>query len=188
MRGQPLLRKTPLKKWHACRHVGQPVHPCRRISSSKYLTKSSRKVITVPVHQVVSVPPVLLPQLLQDLLHLLLREVRVPQVDGLFVPKLLPQLGSLSGTNVENPREREWMPTVCIFSSINLQTRVVDAKTHVSRVVVGPEHVVDVEDDRLARHVKNSCFFNLFSLIWGAKWQFTRSIHHFGKTWWQRGS
>ena len=67
-------------------------------------------MIAVPVHQVVSVPPVLLAQLLQDLLHLLLREVRVPQVDGLFVPELLPQLRSFSGTNVENPRERERMP------------------------------------------------------------------------------
>ena len=37
-------------------------------------------MIAVPVHQVVPVPPVLLAQLLQDLLHLLLREVRVTQV------------------------------------------------------------------------------------------------------------
>ena len=59
----------------------------------------------------VSVPPILLPKLLQDLLHLLLREVGVPQVYGLFVPELLPQLGGLPGTNVKNARERKRVST-----------------------------------------------------------------------------
>ena len=45
-------------------------------------------MVTVAAHEVVSVPAVFLPQLLQDLLHLVLREVRVAEVEGLLVPEL----------------------------------------------------------------------------------------------------
>ena len=45
-------------------------------------------MVAVAAHEVVSVPAVLLPQLLQDLLHLVLREVRVAEVEGLLVPEL----------------------------------------------------------------------------------------------------
>ena len=58
------------------------------LPSSKYLAKSSSEVVAVAAHEVVSVPAVLLPQLLQDLLHLVLREVRVAEVEGLLVPEL----------------------------------------------------------------------------------------------------
>jgi len=138
-------------------------------------------MVAVPVHQVVSVPPVLLPKLLQDLLHLLLREVGVPQVDGLFVPKLLPQLGGFPGTNVKNARERKRVSTISIFSPIHLQPRVVDPQPHVGRVVVGPEHVVDVQDDWLTGHIKYSCFFNFLSLVGGTERYLARSVHHFGQ-------
>ena len=55
-------------------------------------------MIAVPVHQVISVTSELLAKLLQDLLHLMLGEVRVPQVKTLFVFKLLPELSRLPGT------------------------------------------------------------------------------------------
>jgi len=141
-------------------------------------------MIAVPVHEVVPVPPVLLPQLLKDLLHLLLCEISVPQVDGLFVPELLPQLRSLSGANVKDSRERERMSTISILSPIHLQPRVVDPQPHVRRVVVGPEHVVDVENDRLTGHVKYSSFFYFFSLVRGAEGQLAGPVHHAGKTSW----
>jgi len=53
-------------------------------------------MIAVPVHEVVSVSPVLLPQLFQDFLDLVLGEVCVAQVEALLVPELLAQLPSLA--------------------------------------------------------------------------------------------
>ena len=55
-------------------------------------------MIAVSVHEMISVPSELLAKLLQDLLHLMLGEVRVPQVKTLFVFKLLPELSRLPGT------------------------------------------------------------------------------------------
>ena len=68
------------------------------VPSRKYLTKSSSKMIAVSVHEMISVTSELLAKLLQDLLHLMLGEVRVPQVKTLFVFKLLPELSRLPGT------------------------------------------------------------------------------------------
>ena len=48
--------------------------------ASKDLTESSREVIAVSVHKVVSVPTIFLAQLFKDLLHLLLGEVGVAKV------------------------------------------------------------------------------------------------------------
>ena len=69
-------------------HVVNTVYCVSILPSSKYLAKSSGEVVTVAAHEVVSVPAVFLPQLLQDLLHLVLCEVRVAEVEGLLVPEL----------------------------------------------------------------------------------------------------
>ena len=53
-------------------------------------------MIAVSVHEMISVSSELLAKLLQDLLHLVLREVRVPQVETLFVFKLLSELSRFS--------------------------------------------------------------------------------------------
>ena len=87
-------------------------------------------MITVPIHQVVSVSSIFLAQGLNDLLDLHLREVRVPEVQGLLVPELLAQLTRLTGADVEYTREGERMTSISVFSAINLQTRVIDPYTH----------------------------------------------------------
>ena len=55
-------------------------------------------MIAVSVHEMISVPSELLAKLLQDLLYLMLREVRVPKVETLFVFKLLSELPRFSRT------------------------------------------------------------------------------------------
>ena len=55
-------------------------------------------MIAVSVHEMISVPSELLAKLLQDLLHLMLREVRVPQVKTLFVFKLFSELARFTRT------------------------------------------------------------------------------------------
>jgi len=77
---EPLFRKTPLQEGDTSGHVSQPVNPSRGIPASKDLTESSREVIAVSVHKVVSVPTIFLAQLFKDLLHLLLGEVGVAKV------------------------------------------------------------------------------------------------------------
>ena len=49
---------------------------------------------------------------------------------------------------------------------------------HIGSVVVGPEHVVDVEDDRLPGHVEHGRLVHLLRVLrWSAEWQATASIH-----------
>ena len=127
------------------------------------MAKSSSKVITVPVHQVVSVSSIFLAESLHDLLHLHLGKVRVPEVQRLLVTELLAQLSRLTGADVEYTREGERMTSISVFSSIDFQTRVVDTNTHAGGVVVGPEHVINVQDDRLSGHVKDRSLLYLFS-------------------------
>ena len=55
-------------------------------------------MIAVSVHEMISVPSELLAKLLQDLLHLVLREVRVAKVETLFVFKLLSEFSRFSRT------------------------------------------------------------------------------------------
>ena len=55
-------------------------------------------MIAVSVHEMISVPSELLAKLLQDLLDLMLREVRVPEVKTLFVFKLLSEFSRFSRT------------------------------------------------------------------------------------------
>ena len=55
-------------------------------------------MIAVSVHEMISVAPELLAKLLQDLLYLMLRKVRVPKVETLFVFKLLSELSRFSRT------------------------------------------------------------------------------------------
>ena len=58
-------------------------------------------MIAVSVHEMISVPSELFAKLLQDLLYLVLREVRVPQVKTLFVFKLFSELARF-------PRTGKW--------------------------------------------------------------------------------
>jgi len=139
-------------------------------------------MIAVPVHEVVSVSPVLLPQLFHNLLDLMLSEVCVAEVETLLVPELLSQLPRLSGADVEYPGEGEGVAPIGVLSAVHLEARVIHPDTHGGGVVVSPEHVVYVEDDRLPGHVKDGSFLYLLSLIcWSAEGQFTGSIHHLGK-------
>ena len=55
-------------------------------------------MIAVSVHEMISVSSELLAKLLQDLLDLMLREVRVPEVKTLFVFKLLSEFSRFSRT------------------------------------------------------------------------------------------
>ena len=135
-------------------------------------------MVAVPVHQVVSVPPVLPAQLLQDPLHLVLGEVGVAQVQRLLVPELLPQLPRLARTDVEDSGEWEGVTTICVLSSIHLQTTVIHTHTQGGGVLVGPEHVVDVEDDGLPGHVQDAGLLHLLSLVRGAERYLAASIHH----------
>ena len=58
-------------------------------------------MIAVPVHEVVSVSPVLLPQLFHNLLDLMLSEVCVAEVETLLVPELLSQLPRLPAPSLQ---------------------------------------------------------------------------------------
>ena len=129
-------------------------------------------MIAVSVHEMISVTSELLAKLLQDLLHLMLREVRVPKVQTLFVFKLLSQLSRLPRTgekfvirrnhdhrsldlpDVKNSRKWKRMAAISVLPPVHLQTGVVDSHTEVAGVVVCPEHVVDVEDHWLPGHVQ----------------------------------
>lgn len=140
-------------------------------------------MIAVPIHEVVSVSPVLLPQLFQDLFNLVLGEVCVAEVEALLVPELLAQLPRLPGADIEYPGEGEGVTPIGVLSPVHLETRVIHPDPHGRGVVVGPEHVVDVEDDWLPGHVEDGGLLNLLSLICrSAEGQFTGTIHHFGKS------
>ena len=131
--------------------------------SSKYLAKSSSEMIAVPVHEVVSVSPVFLPQLFHNLLDLMLSEVCVAEVETLLVPELLSQLPRLPGADVEYPGEGEGVTPIGVLSAVHLEARVIHPDTHGGGVVVSPEHVVYVEDNRLPGHVKDGSFLYLLS-------------------------
>ena len=118
-------------------------------------------MIAVPVHEVVSVSPVLLPQLFQDFLDLVLREVCVAQVEALLVPELLAKLPSLPGADVEYSGEGERVTSIGVLSAVNLEARVIHPDPHGGGVVIGPEHVVNIEDDGLSGHVKDGSFLHL---------------------------
>lgn len=45
--------------------------------------------------------------------------------------------------------------TISVFSAVDLKAGMVHAQPDVGGVVVGPEHVVHVEDDRLSGHVQH---------------------------------
>ena len=120
-------------------------------------------MIAVPVHEVVSVSPVLLPQLFQNFLDLVLGEVCVAQVEALLVPELLAQLPGLPGTDVKYPGEGEGVTSIGVLSTVHLKARVIHSDPHGGGVVVGPEHVVNVEDDGLSRHVEYGSFLHLLS-------------------------
>jgi len=138
-------------------------------------------MIAVPVHEVVSVSPVLLPQLFQDFLDLVLCEVCVAQVEALLVPELLAQFSGLPGTDVEYSGEGEGVTSIGVLSAVHLEARVIHPDAHGRGIVVGPEHVVNVEDDGLSGHVKDGSFLHLLGLIcWGAEGQFTGTVHHLG--------
>ena len=55
------------------------------------------------------------------------------------------------------------MTAVSVLPPVHLQTRMIDSHSEVAGVVVGPEHVVDVEDDGLAGHVQNGSLLHLLS-------------------------
>ena len=120
-------------------------------------------MIAVSVHEVVSVAPVLLTQLLQDLFDLVLGEVRVAEVQALLVAELLPQLPRLPGADVEYPGEGEGVATISVLSAIDLEAGVVHPNPHGGGVVVGPEHVIDVKDDGLPGHVQDGSLLHLLS-------------------------
>jgi len=137
-------------------------------------------MVTISVHEMISVSPVLLSKLLDNFLHFLVRKVGVSQVNGLFVSKLFTQFRRLTGTDVEDSREREWMTPIGIFSSVNLQPGMIDAYAHAGGIVVGPEHVIDVKDHWLPGDIEDGGFLHLLRLISGCtKWQFAGTIHHF---------
>ena len=53
---------------------------------------------------------------------------------------------------------------------------------NVGSVVVGPKHVVDVEDDRLPGHVEHGRLVDLLRVLrWTAEWKPTAAIH--GELW-----
>ena len=55
------------------------------------------------------------------------------------------------------------MASVGVLAAVHLEAGVVDAHAEVGGVVVGPEHVVDVEDDGLPGHVQNGSLLHLLS-------------------------
>ena len=55
------------------------------------------------------------------------------------------------------------MAAISVLPPIHLQAGMVDSHPEVAGVVVGPEHVVDVEDDGLAGHVQNGSLLHLLS-------------------------
>jgi len=136
-------------------------------------------MIAVSVHEMIPVTSELLAKLLQDLLHLVLSKVGVTEVETLLVFELLSQLSSLPGTDVEYAGEGEGMATVGILSAVDLQTRVIDSNTEVTGVVIGPEHVVYVQYDRLPGDVQYGGLLHLLSLLgWGTEWQLAGPCHH----------
>ena len=80
-----------------------------------------------------------------------------------FKPHLLSQFPGLARADVEDAGEGERVASVGVLAAVHLEAGVVDAHAEVGGVVVGPEHVVDVEDDRLPGHVQYGGFLYLLS-------------------------
>ena len=91
------------------------------------------------------------------------------------------------------------MPAVSVLPPVHLQTRMIDSHSEVAGVVVGPEHVVDVEDDRLPGHVQYGGFLYFLGceeediimflreteqseivtlFCRGTEWQLAGAVHH----------
>lgn len=163
--GQPLLGEAALQEGDAGAEVGQPVDPARDLPCTQQLRSKQTgvrwrrggaavaphllnpgfvtdlgqrggEVIAVLVHQVVGVAPEILPQLLHDFIHVVLREVCGAQNDGLPVGTAgqdgnldlptpshthllefegLPQLGRVAWVDLEDPAERVRVTPVCKF-------------------------------------------------------------------------
>ena len=71
-------------------------------------------------------------------------------MNGLLKLELLPQLLGRPRPDVEHAGEGERVAPVGVLAAVDLESRVIHAQAHVAGVLVGPEHVVDVKNDRLA--------------------------------------
>ena len=99
------------------------------------------------MHQVVPVTSELLAKFFQYFIDICGPKICETDVHGLLESKLLTQLACLTGSDVKNSGEWVRVAAVGILSTIDFYAGMVDAESHVSRVVVGPEHVIDVYDD-----------------------------------------
>lgn len=89
---QPLSGQAALEERHAGTEVGQSVHPGRDLFTAQDLGQGAREVVAVFVHQVVAVPAVLVSQLLDNLAHVYLVEVRVANPNALLVLELVSEV------------------------------------------------------------------------------------------------
>ena len=153
MRGQPLLGQAALQEGDAGRDVGEPVHPTGNVLPGQDLTQRPGKVVAVSVHQVVPVAPEFFAELFQDLVDVCGPEIGEAEMHRLLEPELLAEFSGLPGCNVKNSGKGERVASVSVLPAVNFESGMVNTETDVSGVVVGPEHVVDVENDGLASSV-----------------------------------
>jgi hypothetical protein len=102
---------------------------------------------------VVTVAPEFLSEFFEDFVDVGGSEICEADVHRFLESELLSEFSGLPRRNVKDAGKRERVAAVRVFSAVNLETGMVHSESHVSGVVVGPEHVVDVEDDRFAGSV-----------------------------------
>jgi hypothetical protein len=96
---------------------------------------------------VVPVAPELFPEFFQDLVDVGRPEIGEAEVQRLLEAELLAELACLPRRDVKNAGKGEGVAAVGVLPAVDFQAGVVDAEPDVPGVVIGPEHVVDVEDD-----------------------------------------
>lgn len=149
---QPLPGQAALEERHAGTEVGQSVHPGRDLFTAQDLGQGARKVVAVLVHQVVAVAAVLVAQLLDNLAHVYLVEVRVAHQYALLVLELISEVTRKFRRDFEDSRKWERVATVCILCSVNFYTCVEYSEANRSCVFVDPVHVIDIENNRFPSH------------------------------------
>lgn len=107
-------------------------------------------MITIVRRQVVAVASELPSQLVNNVIHLILREFCVAQVNALPIMEVIAQL--LLGTawlHLKDARIRERVSAVCVLRAIDLYARMKDAQPQGHNIFVDVEQIVYVEYHRL---------------------------------------
>lgn len=116
----------------------ESVHPVRDLLAAQDLRQGTGEVIAVVVHQVVTVAPELVAQLLDNPADLLGRKVCAADLYALPEAELFAQLVVIPRLDLKDAREWEGVSSVGVLLAKDLHARVKHPQSDRSCVIVDP--------------------------------------------------